>query len=938
MPIRHNFGVSGRVDAEWIKSPVARRIVMYWADPRPAWLWSHDGARLLWRNTAARLVNARIKKSGLKLPPDAVPIRGQVARLIRLGSPGRSSLSRVQFLAGDRPVSTTCSYTPLVMPDGSTALLLVGVDPVAPDLVAAAGRLADDGVTTDLLPSGAEYLLVRAGEVLGGSPSGLAHAAGLQSGEPLTEPVLRLAAGPDDAELLLYLAAARPEPTIAEIRAEEGVAADEPSEAASDDLAHQPEPMLPLGLEPIDAAPAGTAPLADEWAPPLPPPPDRSLSSLFDRLAEDTSLYSTLTAADETFPAPSHDIPAPSGSAVADELPMPEPDSEMLGAVIEYANDPETPSPVPEAPSSSLWMITGRGFRALEPRPTPSVEDEPASPPSPRTDAIAQAALEIRSAPLAETDAPASPPAHSASAAAPAVATVDAAPDAETADRVSRYNFAELGRILTDRVAGEAPSRAESEPTPAPRPAPAESVINLHAETLVLNRLPLAIMVFRDQQVLFANRALTDLLGHDSVGSLRNAGLGSIFPGEETANAGPVSRLLRRDGTAFPVSARLQSVSWQGRAALMLSASPAEPVRGHEAAVRTFAEIAADIRDEGFLLADRSGAITRLSARAAAMLDRPADELTGKPLAVIVEPPDMEPLRKFLERPARFAETARPALVATTEGGNADLALFAEGQAGVVTGYFGMLRPRHPQRMLPIGTEDEIEPGMLGRLSRGIRRPLNTIVGFADLLRSAAAGDQERTLEYARDIRTAGLEIAVLVDELDDFTRLREGHYAARPTDVDLAALLESCVLRVRGQAGAARVLVRSAISEQLPRIHADRSSLGQALLNLLASAIDQTPIGGSVILSAQIDEEGSVAVHVRDGADNNQDPGDRFVVFRDGVDKDGEALAPVRSSVGLALTRSLLAVNSCSLSVDPTIGAGTLFSLLIPASLVVNA
>ena len=43
----------------------------------------------------------------------------------------------------------------------------------------------------------------------------------------------------------------------------------------------------------------------------------------------------------------------------------------------------------------------------------------------------------------------------------------------------------------------------------------------------------------------------------------------------------------------------------------------------------------------------------------------------------------------------------------------------------------------------------------------------------------------------------------------------------------------------------------------------------------------------------------------------------------------------PVRSTVGLALTRSLLAVNQCALSIDPAGGTGTLFSLVIPASLV---
>jgi signal transduction histidine kinase len=139
----------------------------------------------------------------------------------------------------------------------------------------------------------------------------------------------------------------------------------------------------------------------------------------------------------------------------------------------------------------------------------------------------------------------------------------------------------------------------------------------------------------------------------------------------------------------------------------------------------------------------------------------------------------------------------------------------------------------------------------------------------------------------------------------------------------------------VKPQASAARVLVRSAIAERLPGIRADRASLGQALLNLLASAIDQTPIGGSVILSAHPQDDGGIEIHVRDGAQSGTELAERFLVFRDGVDKDGEQLHPVRSSVGLALTRSLLAVNACSLSVDPLIGSGTLFSLLIPAELV---
>jgi signal transduction histidine kinase len=265
------------------------------------------------------------------------------------------------------------------------------------------------------------------------------------------------------------------------------------------------------------------------------------------------------------------------------------------------------------------------------------------------------------------------------------------------------------------------------------------------------------------------------------------------------------------------------------------------------------------------------------------------------------------------------------------------LTLFAEGQAGVVSGYFGLVRKLVPSAppivRQPPATRDDIEPSMLTRISRGVRRPLNSIIGFAELIRSLP-NDPSRHQEYARDIRMAGEEIATLVDELDDFARLREGRYEVKADEIELTALLDTCLSRVRVQAAEARVLVRSAVSEKLPRVTADRASLTQAILNLLASAIDQTPAGGTVILSAQREDDGAIAINVRDSGEKRTDLGERFVVFRDGVGKDGETLLPVRSSVGLALTRSLLAVNALKLNVDPAAGVGTLFSLVVPAEL----
>jgi PAS domain-containing protein len=999
------------VNAEWIKSPTARRVLVHWADVRPAWLWSQDGEQLLWRNEAARFFHGRIKKHGIKLA-EAVPIKGQIARLIRLGSLGRSSLSRIQFLAGDRPISTTCTCTPLELPGNAQALLIVGVDAIEPELLEAQAPGQVDALSSNLFPKGSEFLLVSDdSQVSTGSRVALErYAAQVESeGLPALPPsdsgvveiggdavtLTRYRASPHDALLLLFEPAAAEAPSVDDIRAGEGI----DPQVARELVETTPEPLLPLELGPEGPGPADheTASEAtdetDNWVEPLPPAAPEvpgTLASLFDRLADDDGLYGTLTEADATFAGPPAEIPetvfvevapeAPAeiGDVRADEGVDPglsdasapgepvEPETlevpaelagealeiddivsfDAIGALIDYANDEPDYADLPAAETAEESPPESAAQNEVEqPVEVPAALDATAVEPESEEASAAEAERPTTWRVIGRGFVPLSDDAMATNDAAEdepeAVETPQPAPDAETVERVSRYNFDELSRILSDRVTNPQGGTAGAEKRPGAAGAEG-SLINLAGETFILNRLPLGILVFRDQQVLFANRALTELTGHDSIESIRAGGLTSIFPAEDAAGAGPVTQLVRRDGTLTAVNARLQSITWHGKPALMLSASAAEQRLGHESAVKAFAELSADIGEEGFIATDRAGMITAVSLHGRIVLGLTEGDLVGRPVAALVEPGALGELKLFLERPARFAETARPGIRLPGARMGTELALFAEGQAGIVAGYFGFVRKTTtaPPLTAPLPTPvtgEEIEPSMLVRISRGVRRPLNTIIGFAEIIGSAPPGtaESQRHGEYARDIRTAGLEIATLVDELDDFARLRDGRYTPAANDIDLVELLDSCVLRVRTQAAEARVLVRSAVSESLPRITADAASLTQAILNLLASAIDQTPVGGSVILSAQQEDDGAVVVNVRDSGESRSDLGERFVVFRDGVGKDGEALAPVRSSVGLALTRSLLAVNALSLSVDPTAGVGTLFSLLIPADLV---
>lgn len=920
------------MDADWIKSPSGERVVRHIADPRPAWLWPADGSDLIWQNAAAELFRAKLKKSGLKVKPVPVPIKGQISRLLRLGSLNRKSRAHVQFLAGTKPVSATCDVTPVTLADGAMGILIVGNEPVDADIREAA-EMRENLAPFALVPEGTGFAVIDAqGEVVAG-------------GGPLPDDMesgVTLRAGPRDEKLVLFA------PGVAEPTREEVIEEHDPLEAKKDTA--PPEP--PAEIEHFAAI---EEPVAETG--------QRELTALFDRLAMADSLYAPLD--DDVDDEPWVHVPAVEPEDVFHADLEDEDRAEDLAKDVEETISPVEPVPEVEAPGTPagveddvdpsdgamlarLYRVTGRGYR-------PAIVDgdvpEPVGPTEGLSDA---AALSGGGEDELAPDAPAVeiplivapvPPAPEMQDRPTEEAPIDAdlpeitsetsslPPDAEIVERVSRYNFDELSRILTDRVGGE-PQRGEGSP---PAPARQAELINLTGETFVLNRLPLGILVFRDQQVLFANRALTDMTGYENSEKLRAHGLEAIFPGSEEQSAGPVTRLLKADGTPVPVNARLQSITWQGRPALMLSAGLADTTFGHEAAVRTFAELLAQVRDEGFIELSRAGAIEAVSAHASVLFGRTADELIGQPVSALASKGEIEALRGFLERPARFAETARPVMMLSGQG--YEITLFAKGQAGIVSGYLGMVRRPAATAMLEVPAPSPSDTGLLSRLSRNVRRPLNTIVGFAELLKSAEYGPIEpaRQAEYAADIQAAGREITDLIDELDEFARLTDGRYASRPADFELGMLLEDCVMRVRAQANAARVIVRSAISETLPRIRADRASLAQAVLNLLASAIAETPAGHAVVLSAQREDDGGLSITVRDAAGEGVDPIERFVVFRDGQGRNGEALAPMRSTVGLALTRSLLAVNAVSLSVDPTGGAGTLFALSIPKGLVIT-
>ncbi len=220
----------------------------------------------------------------------------------------------------------------------------------------------------------------------------------------------------------------------------------------------------------------------------------------------------------------------------------------------------------------------------------------------------------------------------------------------------------------------------------------------------------------------------------------------------------------------------------------------------------------------------------------------------------------------------------------------------------------------------------------LAKVSHEVRTPLNSILGFTELMLQERFGPigNARYTGYIEDIHQSGLYALSLLNDLLDISKIEAGKFELDFTAVEVPELVEDCVNSLQPLAKRARIVLRTSLAEKLPCIVADPRRLKQILLNLLTNAIKFTKEGGQVIVSGtMVDGELRLRVH-----DNGV-----------GMTKDEIAYAmqpfhqldtaPRKQSgtgLGLPVTKALVDANRARLVLTSEPGVGTSADVSFPA------
>jgi two-component system NtrC family sensor kinase len=222
----------------------------------------------------------------------------------------------------------------------------------------------------------------------------------------------------------------------------------------------------------------------------------------------------------------------------------------------------------------------------------------------------------------------------------------------------------------------------------------------------------------------------------------------------------------------------------------------------------------------------------------------------------------------------------------------------------------------------------------IGRLAAGvvheINNPLATISACAEALESrvsegefkeSAAVDDLR--EYLGLIRSEAFRCKMITNGLLDFSRTRTTEHAF----VNLADVISSATRLLSHQQRGENVEFQIETPNDLPPIAGDAGQLQQAVIALATNAIDAMPEGGVLRITSKRNGE-SVQVEV----------GDTGVgIPQENITKIFEPFFTTKeigkgTGLGLAVCYGILTEHGGSLDVQSTPGAGTTFTISLPA------
>ncbi len=223
----------------------------------------------------------------------------------------------------------------------------------------------------------------------------------------------------------------------------------------------------------------------------------------------------------------------------------------------------------------------------------------------------------------------------------------------------------------------------------------------------------------------------------------------------------------------------------------------------------------------------------------------------------------------------------------------------------------------------------------IASITHELRTPLNAIIGFAEIIKRRAFGDDlERYVEYGSDIYDSGMHMVALVDSLIDLAKVERQEDSSERQPLVVRDFISRTLRMVEDQAAEGGVTVVNQVRNDLPLLHSEPRALRQILLNLLSNAIKYTRAGGIVGIEATAEDGRDLKIAIWDTGIGIPLEEQRKIFERNYRVPDEVNDEMTGTGLGLAISLDLAHGIGGEIGVESKPGEGARFTLRLPLHL----
>ena len=237
-------------------------------------------------------------------------------------------------------------------------------------------------------------------------------------------------------------------------------------------------------------------------------------------------------------------------------------------------------------------------------------------------------------------------------------------------------------------------------------------------------------------------------------------------------------------------------------------------------------------------------------------------------------------------------------------------------------------------RNIELFKANQLKSEFLANMSHEFKTPLNSILGFAELLREKPAKDPEKAKRYAENIISSGRSLLNMITDLLDLAKAEAGKLDLKISKTSIQDLCQGLTAFFSPMIDESSLNVKLKIDPKIPIIQTDAGKVQQILFNILSNAVKFTPENGKIEITAKMIDDLTVRISVKDSGpgiakENQQHIFDKFRQIDGSITRNTEG-----TGLGLAISKELTDLLAGTLTVESEPEKGATFHLDIPVNL----